>query len=90
MSGWAHQTEARLLGYISARRTSLRDKIVWNLVDWRKRLTGRFRNELGAHAGFTQGELRDMLDTCFGVVEDETSAYYALLHQRYKPALILD
>jgi len=78
---------SRLVGYVGGRGASLRDKITWNVVDWRARLTGRFRNELGAHAGFTQGELRDMLRTWFSVVEDESPAYYALLHQRYKPAL---
>ncbi len=80
---------SRLVGYIGGRGASRREKIAWNVVNWRARLTGRFRNELGAHAGFTRGELRDMLRTSFGVAEDESSAYYALLHRRHKLALAL-
>jgi hypothetical protein len=80
---------SRVVGYIGGRGASRREKIAWNVVDWRARLTGRFRNELGAHAGFTRGELLDMLRSSFSVVEDETSAYYALLHRRYKLALAL-
>jgi hypothetical protein len=33
--------------------------------------------------------MRGMLDACFSIVEDETSAYYALLRQRHKTALTL-
>lgn len=38
-----------------------RNKLGENLQDWKARLTGRFRNELGAHAGFSTGELDRML-----------------------------
>jgi SAM-dependent methyltransferase len=38
-----------------------RNKLGENLHDWRARLTGRFRNELGAHAGFSNRELDRML-----------------------------
>ena len=37
------------------------NKVADNLRDWKDRLTGRFRNELGAHAGFSQSELDAML-----------------------------
>jgi SAM-dependent methyltransferase len=37
------------------------NKLRDNARDWRDRLTGRFRNELGAHAGFSRNELDRML-----------------------------
>ena len=33
-----------------------------NLADWKARVRGRFRNELGAHAGFSSRELRTELE----------------------------
>lgn len=43
------------------------NKLRENLQDWRARLTGRFRNELGAHAGFSRGELDRLLARHFEV-----------------------
>ena len=56
----------RLLSSVGAHKQSewdatLKNKIVENVRDWRDRLTGRFRNELGAHAGFSRRELDRML-----------------------------
>ncbi len=56
----------RLLSSIGAYQQSEWDatfanKLVDNLRDWRDRCLGRFRNELGAHAGFSQKELDRML-----------------------------
>ncbi len=78
---------SRLVGYLGSRDASLRDKFAWNLVDWRARLGGRFRNELGAHAGFARAELREMLRGVFGVVEEETAEYYALLYPGHRRTL---
>jgi ubiquinone/menaquinone biosynthesis C-methylase UbiE len=75
---------SRLLGYLGSRDASARHKVLWNLNDWWARLRGRFRNELGAHAGFTSRELRRMLESEFQVVQNETSAYYARLYPRYR------
>lgn len=41
------------------------NKLRDNVRDWKDRLTGRFRNELGAHAGFSQSELDRMLAVHF-------------------------
>ncbi|MCE2791915.1 MAG: methyltransferase domain-containing protein [Planctomycetota bacterium] len=41
------------------------NKLGDNLRDWKDRMTGRFRNELGAHAGFSRGELDQMLSSHF-------------------------
>jgi SAM-dependent methyltransferase len=56
----------RLLSSIGAHQQSeweatLANKIRDNLRDWKDRMTGRFRNELGAHAGFSRRELDAML-----------------------------
>jgi SAM-dependent methyltransferase len=78
---------SRLFGYLGSRDASTRDKIGWNISDWRQRLRGRFRNEFGAHAGFTRGELHALLGARFPVVVDETPAYYALLYPRHRRVL---
>lgn len=56
----------RLFSAVGAHRqhdweSSPANKIRENLQDWKARLTGRFRNELGAHAGFSMAELDGML-----------------------------
>lgn len=47
----------RLVGYLGSADATFAQKISWNAADWRARLAGRFRNEFGAHAGFTEQEL---------------------------------
>ena len=80
----------RLLGYLGSRDASLRQKVRWNVNDWRARLRGEFENELGGHAGFSREELVAVLRPCFGVPQDETVAYYSGLYSRLRnvfPAL---
>lgn len=72
---------ARLLGYVGGGSTWL-EKLAWNWTDWRMRLTGRFRNEHGAHAGYTSTELSEILKRHFSLVEDVTSEYYWRLYGR--------
>jgi SAM-dependent methyltransferase len=60
----------RLISSIGAHEQSqwkptLANKLGDNLRDWQDRLRGRFRNELGAHAGFSQQELDQMLAVHF-------------------------
>jgi SAM-dependent methyltransferase len=74
----------RAVGYLGSRDASLSEKLVWNVADWRARLAGRFRNELGAHAGFAREELLGMLKPHFTVVADETSAYYEFLYAHHR------
>jgi len=78
---------SRLVGYLGSRDASARHKVLWNVNEWWTRLRGRFRNELGAHAGFTSREMRALLESEFDVVENETSAYYALLYPRHRRLL---
>lgn len=66
----------RLVGYLGSAGVSWRDKLAWNVADWTARLRGRFRNEYGAHAGFSSAELRGILETVFGKTEEITARYY--------------
>ena len=65
----------RLVGYVGSYQVPLRNKIKWNLIDYRDRVLGRFRNELGAHAGYTRSELSIMLKEYFSEVEWLTREY---------------
>jgi len=73
----------RLLGYLGSKDATWREKIVWNLVDWKARLLGRFRNEYGAHAGFSSGELKTSLEKIFDQAEEITLSYYLRVYQGY-------
>jgi SAM-dependent methyltransferase len=60
----------RLVSSVGAHRQTeweptLPNKLKDNLDIWQHRLTGRFRNEYGAHAGFSKGELDEMLSRHF-------------------------
>lgn len=78
----------RLVGYLGAENTTVREKILWNYNDWRARLRGRFRNEYGAHAGFSESELHDMLKDVFPSVENISFDYYRELYPKYGSALM--
>lgn len=73
----------RLLGYLGSNDATWRDKIRWNVADWKARLLGRFRNEYGAHAGFSPSELKASLVKAFGQAEEITLPYYLRAYQRY-------
>ena len=72
----------RAIGYLGAENTSVREKILWNYDDWRLRLRGRFRNEFGAHAGFSETELSDMLSDVFASITNITWDYYRQLYPK--------
>jgi len=57
-------------------------KVRENLKDWSARLRGRFRNELGAHAGFTPGELDRMLAPYFPIRQWLTAEYLRFKYGR--------
>lgn len=70
---------SRIVGYIGS-TVDLPTKIRWNLADFGMRLRGRWRNELGAHAGFTKEELREACERAFGEAEEITDDYYRHLY----------
>jgi ubiquinone/menaquinone biosynthesis C-methylase UbiE len=74
---------SRLVGYLGSKNASMRQKIGWNAEDWRARLAGRFRNEYGAHAGFTARELGAMLRAVFSECTDSTGRYYRDLYRAH-------
>src|SRR5262245_10031333 len=66
---------SRLVGYIGGRATNW-EKVAWNAKDYWHRLTGRWSNARGAHAGFTAGELERLLQTAFADVRSVSLSYY--------------
>ncbi|MEM9561882.1 MAG: class I SAM-dependent methyltransferase [Actinomycetota bacterium] len=70
---------SRLVGYVGS-PTSNVNKLRWNLQDYRMRLKGRFRNEFGAHAGFTSAELGSACREAFGDATEITEPYYRELY----------
>lgn len=74
---------SRLVGYLGSVGVSFRDKLAWNFADWKARLLGRFRNECGAHAGFTSTELGGALAKVFGKTEEITARYYLGVYRRH-------
>lgn len=70
---------SRLIGYLGS-PTSTANKVRWNLQDYGMRLRGKFRNEEGAHAGFTSEELAAKCREAFGQTTEVTDAYYAKLY----------
>lgn len=75
---------SRVVGYLGSRDTTIGQKIGWNLVDWSARARGKFRNEYGAHAGFSSGELREELQNVFGQVDEITLPYYQQVYSRHE------
>lgn len=73
----------RLIGYLGSKDATWREKIAWNLADWKARLLGRFRNEYGAHAGFSSSELKAWLAKAFEQTEEITLPYYRRVYQGY-------
>jgi len=76
----------RIVGYIGVPGYSLRRKIRSNVRDWRIRLRGRFRNEFGAHAGFSARELSDLC-SAIGSTRNISDDYYREVY-RSKAGLI--
>jgi SAM-dependent methyltransferase len=71
----------RLVAYFGSPGVSLRTKLRWNANDWKQRLRGRFRNEYGAHAGYSSAELEDELRCAFGHAEEITQDYYLRVYR---------
>lgn len=84
----------RLLSSIGAHQQSeweatLVNKLKDNIRDWKDRMTGRFRNELGAHAGFSRRELDAMLAVHFEKREWLTESYLRFKYSSGRAATII-
>lgn len=73
----------RIVGYIGAKEGTLGEKIRWNMSDYGARLRGKFRNEYGAHAGFSARELQSMLSAVFSVVNNVSEIYFTTIYARF-------
>ena len=78
------------MGYLGSFDATTWQKIAWNLKDWRARARGRFRNDLGAHAGFERRELATLLEERFGDVRLLTEEFLRYKYGDSLPRLALD
>lgn len=81
--------KSRIIGYIGGKNTSFVEKIRWNMMDWKARVRGEFSNELGAHAGFTAKELRNLLADVFPTVNEMTQTYFYTIYDNHKSIIKL-
>lgn len=79
----------RAVGYLGSFGATPMQKLQWNLSDYRSRLTNQFRNELGAHAGFSQRELSSLLGVRFTHIRVLTSDYLQFKYGGRLPRLLL-
>lgn len=79
----------RAVGYLGARGVPAREKLQWNIADYKARLKGRFRNEFGAHAGFSEKELSRLLQPCFTDIEVLTADYIVFKYGGRLPSALL-
>lgn len=74
----------RLLGYIGVhKKTEKFYRIKANLRDFTMRLRGRFRNEYGAHAGFTNDEFIELANTHFKKIINVRNEYFLMNYPKY-------
>jgi len=80
----------RLLGYLGSFDATTWQKIAWNFQDWAARLRGKFRNDLGAHAGFERRELAHLLEQRFSDVQLLTEEFLRYKYGGRLPGIVLD
>lgn len=72
----------RAFAYVGRHNTgSFGQTLMWNLRDYRDRIKGTFRNELGAHAGFSEREFLAMTRNIFSSVISVRADYMARRHK---------
>ncbi|GAF50724.1 putative glycosyltransferase [Rhodococcus wratislaviensis NBRC 100605] len=79
----------RMVGYLGSFEASTVEKIRWNLADYRARLGGRFQNALGAHAGFSEKELTELLQPHFQNIRFLTDSYLRFKYSSRLPPQLL-
>ena len=78
---------SRVIGYLGSKTDTTKEKILYNVWDWKHRIAGRFRNEFGAHAGFTSTELRELIEDSLPDPIEVSHEYYGALYGRYRHLL---
>jgi SAM-dependent methyltransferase len=79
----------RAIGYLGSFDATALQKLRWNMADYRARINRQFRNELGAHAGFSEKELSSLLSAQFTDVRVFTSDYLRFKYGERVPRLLL-
>jgi SAM-dependent methyltransferase len=79
----------RAVGYLGSFDATTTQKLRWNLNDYKARLTNRFRNELGAHAGFSEKELRGLLAADFTDIRFLTGEYMRFKYGERLPEMFV-
>jgi ubiquinone/menaquinone biosynthesis C-methylase UbiE len=75
----------RLIGYLGGFNVSTKQKLLWNLTDYRHRVLRRFENHYGAHAGFSQKEMTKMLSENYSSIQNLTINYFQYKYGRQIP-----
>jgi SAM-dependent methyltransferase len=79
----------RAVGYLGSFDAGTLQKLQWNMADYKARLRGRFHNEMGAHAGFSEKELTGLLRAHFTDIRFLTSDYLRFKYGRRLPRPLL-
>jgi hypothetical protein len=66
----------RILGYIGG-KANIKQKIWWNIMDYKYRILNKFENKYGAHAGFSKIELEKLFAKFPFEVENISGKYYS-------------
>jgi ubiquinone/menaquinone biosynthesis C-methylase UbiE len=74
----------RLIGYLGSKNATLNQKIIWNISDWKAKFGSKFKNEYGAHAGFSAKELENLLKNIFTNNTDVSDIYYLKIYHKKK------
>lgn len=80
----------RAVGYLGSLGVTSKEKLQWNWVDYKARLKGRFRNEYGAHAGFSEKELAQLLGRRFTDIQSLTGDYIEFKYGNRLPSSALN
>lgn len=67
---------SRLLGYVGSQNITFNNLVKWNLTDYGYRIRGKFKNEHGAHAGFTKKEFLALAKPYFKQVDYVSNQYF--------------
>ncbi len=79
--------KSRWIGYLGMNDKSIFRKIRQNVKDWIKRLLGEWDNALGAHAGFYETELCDLLGRYFDRTVSVSDFYYSMKWKKHEKML---
>jgi len=75
----------RLIAYIgSHNKISFVEMIKFNLNDYLQRIKGKFKNNYGAHAGFTEKEFFYDASNIFRIIKPIRNKYMLLKYKKYK------